>query len=256
MAGYAGAVMLLNTFVQCLLLMGTARLCRCSVPWQNLLLGGVVGGLYAGACLLTRFAFLGASLWRMLVYAAMSVLSFGITLETVRCGAIFVLLNMALEGITVGLGKDNLQYCLIAMLALGLLCFLGFQRKNGGGAYIPVELMYKGRECRLTALQDTGNLLTDPLSGQSVLVVDAKTAGNLTGLTAEELAKPLETMVTAALPGLRLIPYKTIGQGGAFLLALRMQGKIGNRAGNFLVAFAPEGFSGEGKYQALAGGIA
>lgn len=255
MAGYAGVVMLLNGVVQCLLLVGTARLCRQIVPWQSILLSGSVGGLYAGICLLSKFAFLGATYWRLVVFSIMAILSFGITLETVRCGAVLVLLNMALEGITIGLGANNLVCCLLAILALGILCFLGFRRKGDTGTYIPVELFYNGRDYCLTALQDTGNLLRDPLSGQSVLVIDAATAGGMTGLTAEQLSRPLETMVSMPIPGLRLVPYKTIGQGGAFLLALRIRGKIGNKPGDLLVALAPESFSG-GRYQALAGGIA
>ena len=255
MAGYAGVVMLLNGVVQCLLLVGTMRLCRQAVPWQNVLLSGSVGGLYAGLCLLSKFAFLGATHWRLVVFSIMAILCFGIALETVRCGAVLVLLNMALEGMTTGLGENNLLYCIFAILALGLLCFLGFRRKEDAGTYIPVELFYNDQEYCLTALQDTGNLLKDPLSGQPALVIDAATAGVVTGLTSEQLARPLETMVNASVPGLRLIPYKTIGQGGAFLLALRIRGRVGNKTGSFLVALAPESFSG-GKYQALAGGIA
>lgn len=255
MAGYAGVVMLLNSLVQCLLLLGAARLCQQFIPYQNLLLSATVGGLYAGTCLLSRFAFLGAVSWRILIYVIMAVLACGFLKDTVRYGAVFLLLNMALEGITTGLNRDNKLYGILGILALGILCFLGFhRRKNGSGGYVPVELFYEGEEHRLLAFQDTGNFLTDPMSGQSVLIIDAVTAGRLTGLTAQQLAKPLDTLVNIALPGLRLIPYKTVGQGSSFLLALRMQGKIGNKAGKFLVAFAPEVFSG-GKYQALAGGV-
>ena len=255
MAGYAGAVMLLNTLVQSLLLMGAARSCLRFVPWQKILLSGMVGGLYAGVCLLSRFAFLGAVPWHLVVLAVMVMISFGITLDSLRCGAVFILLNMALEGITTRSGRGGPMGYIFAVLIIGVLCFLSFHRKNKGGSCIPVELFYKGKECRLTALWDTGNMLTDPLTGESVLVVDAGTAGDLTGLSIEQLAKPLEAMVSLQIPGLRLIPYKTIGQGGAFLLALRMQAKVGDKAGRFLVAFAPETFSAKGKYQALMGGI-
>ena len=255
MAGYAGVVMLLNSLVQSLLLLGTARSCHCFVPWQKILLSGMLGGLYAGVCLLSKYAFLGANSWRMVVLVVMVILSFGFSRESVRSGAVFVLLNMALEGITLGSGQNNPAMIAFAVLIIAVLCFLSFRRRNGGGMYIPVELFYMGEQYRLTALHDTGNMLTDPLTGESVLVVDANTAGNLTGLTAQQLAKPLEAMMNQSHPGLRLIPYKTIGQKNSFLLALRMQGKVGEKAGKFLVAFAPEGVFGDGKYQALAGGV-
>jgi iron complex outermembrane receptor protein len=70
-------------------------------------------------------------------------------------------------------------------------------------------------------------------------------------LSADQLRKPLETI--GLLPGLRLIPYKTIS-GRGFLLAMPMQNvKIGSYRGSSLVAFSPESI-GNGNYQALTGG--
>ena len=109
---------------------------------------------------------------------------------------------------------------------------------------------------RLTALQDTGNSLIDPLTGRSVLVVGADVAKKLLGLTREQLSMPAEAIVSAGVPGLRLIPYRTVGQAGGMLLGLRLQDvKIGHWKGSSLVAFAPEGLSEEGAYQALTGGV-
>ena len=62
----------------------------------------------------------------------------------------------------------------------------------------------------------------------------------------------LEAM--GVLPGLRLVPYHSVGKS-SFLLAIRLQNvKIGSWQGSSLVAFAPEGLSKEGAYQALTGG--
>ena len=100
------------------------------------------------------------------------------------------------------------------------------------------------------ALRDTGNCLIDPITGGSVLVIGAQAAEKLTGLTAGQLKDPLRTM--GQLPGLRLIPYKTIGNTG-FLLALKIpEAKIGNRQGSTIVAFSPLILGTN--YQALTGG--
>lgn len=255
MAGYAGMVMLLHSLVQCLLLAGTARLCQRPFRWWDLVLSASAGGLYAGVCLLSRWEFLAATPWRLAVYILLSVLTFGISLETVRCCAVFILLNMALEGIITGFRGDNLLYWALGLISLGVLCTVGFGRNKRSGQYVPVELCYNGSQLRLTALRDTGNMLTDPMTGMPVLVVDADTAYQLIGLTRQQLCSPLETMIGAPVPGLRLVPYRTVGQGKSFLLALRMQAKLENKAGKYLVAFAPELFSGERTYQALAGGF-
>jgi hypothetical protein len=78
-------------------------------------------------------------------------------------------------------------------------------------------------------------------------------ARQLTGLTLTQLQKPAENI--GSLPGLRLIPYRAVGQSSGLLLALRLPCVIGTWKGNSLVAFAPEGLSPDGAYQALTGGI-
>jgi len=131
MVGYAGMVMLLHMLVQCLLLLGTARLCQRPASWWNLILSGSVGGLYAGACLLSQWGFLSTTPWRLAVYILLSLLSFGIRIETLRCCAIFILLNMALEGIITGFGGDGFLYCALGIVSLGALCTLGFYKGKG-----------------------------------------------------------------------------------------------------------------------------
>ena len=75
-------------------------------------------------------------------------------------------------------------------------------------------------------------------------------AEKLTGLTEAAFSNPVSAM--GMLPGLRLIPYQTVGNTG-FLLALSLQSvKIGDKKGTALVAFSPRIFGKH--YQALTGG--
>ena len=116
-----------------------------------------------------------------------------------------------------------------------------------------MELNYGDQKVKLTALQDTGNTLRDPVTGNSVLVVAGTVAQRLLGLTESQLRNPVESVGT--VPGLRLISYRAVGQPGGMLLALRLpQVKIGKWQGSSLVAFAPDGLSVDGSYQALTGG--
>ena len=105
------------------------------------------------------------------------------------------------------------------------------------------------------ALCDTGNQLRDPVTGEHVLVVGAQVAGELLGLTARQLANPADTLMTAKIQGLRLIPYTTVGRSRGLLLAVRMKDiRVDGRRTDALVAFAPEGLGENGGYQALTGG--
>lgn len=248
-------VMLLNFFVHWLLLMGTNRLCGYALSPGRTALGGLLGGIYAGACLLPETAFLGNLLWRITALALMALLAFGMYRSSIRKTVLFCLLSMALHGIIYCLGSNNVWSVVAGVGIVSLLCVLVFRGRIGSNPYVPVELTYKGKNLKLTALQDTGNSLCDPVTGSPVLVVDKDTAVLLTGLSPDQLRKPVETMGT--IPGLRLIPYRSVGTENGLMLGLRLQDvKIGSWKGSRVVAFAPGSLSMAGEYQALTGGAA
>lgn len=249
---YIDGVFILNFLVDFLLLLAASRLCGYPIKAYRAALGGGVGAVYAVCCLLPGFYFLGNILWRVVSLMAVAVVAYGLTKSTLRRGLVFAFLSLALGGAVLGLGRGGFVGIVSAAGVLCLLCFFGFRGRIGGTTYIPVELSYGQTHLHLTALQDTGNTLRDPITGKQVLVVGADVALQLTGLTREQLRKPVESV--GVLPGLRLIPYHTVG-GNSFLLAMRLQNvKIGPWQGSTLVAFAPDGLSSEGAYQALTGG--
>lgn len=251
---YLDGVMVLNFLVDFLLLMGAARLCGFPARLGKCALAALVGGVYAGICLLPGCYFLGNMLWRTVSLAAMAIIAFGCTYSAIRRGLVFAFLSYALGGLVMDIGKGGFAGILIAAGALFVLCAVGFRSRPGGNAYLPVELSYGEKRLRLTALRDTGNTLIDPVTGGQVLVVDASVAEKLTGLTPAQLRCPVEAMGT--IPGLRLIPFHSVGKNGGFLLALKLKNvKIGTWQGSTLVAFAPEVFGKEGAYQALTGGV-
>lgn len=253
MTVYIDGVLLLNFLVDFLLLLGAGRLCGFPVKAGRALAAGALGGVYAAVCLLPGFAFLGNFLWRMVSLGAMAVIAYGFSFSALRRGLVFAFLCLALGGAVLGIGKGGIVGIVSAAGVLCLLCCIGFRGKLGGAAYVPVEVKYRGTHLALTALQDTGNTLRDPVTGQQVLVIGADAAGKLLGLTQAQLKNPVGSV--GAIPGLRLIPFHSVGSSG-FLLALRLQDvKIGNWQGSTLVAFAPERLSREGAYQALTGGV-
>lgn len=257
MTVYVDLVMLLNFLVDFLLLMGTNSLCGRPPGWKRAALAAALGGVYGGACLLPGFHFLGNTLWRLVSLALISGIAFGFSVSGLRRGIVFVLLSMALGGIALGLGSSGVVSLIAAAAGVFLMCFLGFRNKLGAASYVPVELRYGGKSVQLTALCDTGNTLRDPVTGKPVLVVGAQIAQQLLGLTPQQLQSPAAAVTEAPLPGLRLIPYRAVGQPGGLLLALRLpQVRIGTWKGSSLVAFAPDGLSADGEYQALTGGMA
>lgn len=252
---YLDLAVLLNFLVDGLLLMGTNRLAGHPPNWRRCALAAAVGGMYAGVCLLPGFCFLGHGFWWLVFLALMGRIAFGPDRSGwKRCG-LFVILSMSLGGMALGMGRTGFPVLLLGGGLLWLLCGIGFAGPVGR-EYVPLEIRHLERVVRLTALRDTGNTLRDPITGEPVLVIGADTARELTGLTAAELRSPLETAGKGRISGLRLIPYRAVGQPAGMLLAMRFADvRLGKWQGAAVVAFAPDRIGGNDGYQALTGGV-
>jgi len=167
----------------------------------------------------------------------------------------FILLSFAMEGVVNGAGDGSAWTAVLSAVLVIALCIFAFRNGLERGCYVPVELSFGGKHIKLTALRDTGNILRDPITGASVLVVDFKISQQLTGLSRQQLRQPIEVMRQPPFPGLHLIPYKTVGQSMGLILGVRISSvRIGSWQGGLTVAFAPEEFSSIGEFQALTGG--
>lgn len=256
MGVYLDLVVILNFLVDFLLLLGTNRLAGYPLGAARAAMAAGLGGVYAGACLLPAFRFLGNTLWRLVSLGLMGAIAFGMDRGNLRRCVLFVLLSMALGGVALGLGSGSFFALVTAAGAVFVLCLVGFQGKADGRQYVPVTLTHGGKSVRLMALRDTGNTLRDPVTGEQVLVVGVNAAESLTGLTRKQLQSPVETLASGAVPGLRLIPYRAVGQSQGMLLALRVDDAVvGKKRQSVLAAFAADGLGeGNGEFDALTGG--
>ena len=251
MLDYKFFLFFLSIAVDLLLLLAANCLCGYPSKIGRTLCAGILGGIYSVWCMIPDFAFLGSFWWRLIFLGLIGITAFGITLHAIRRITIFIFMSFALSGVMTGIEQGGYMDLLSAAGILVLLCFFGFRGRLGGSGYLPVELSYGDTHLQITALQDTGNTLRDPITGRQVLVIGADVAEKLVGLTPRQLKSPVESI--GALPGLRLIPYRTVGEN-SFMLAIHLpKVKIGQWQGGTLVAFAPNCLSPEGAYQALTG---
>ena len=252
---YLDLVMLLNFTVDWLLILGANRLAGFSPGGWNSVAGAAIGGVYSGVCLLPGFAFLGRPLWRMASLCCICTVGFGLQRGNWRRWGIFLLLSMALGGIAVGVGRTGFFGLLLSGLGLFILCAVAFGGGIGGRQYVSLGIPGIGGEVHVTALRDTGNCLRDPITGENVTVIDGRYAKILVGLSLEQIGDPMKTLAEGTHTGLRLIPYRTVGNGGRFLLARRFSDvDVGGKKQALLLAFSPEEFGRKEAYQALIGG--
>lgn len=252
---YLDLVMLLNFLVDFLLLLGANRLAGFPAqPWRSAG-AALLGAVYSGACFLPGFRFLGNILWRGVSLCLISVIAFGVNASTWKRGGLFLLMTMAMGGIALHIGRGDMISIVLCAVVCLFLSLVSFGGQAGGREYVPLQIASGDKTASLIALKDTGNTLKDTLTGEPVLVISASVAERLTGLTPEQLKDPLETLSKHIVPGLRLIPYHSVGNAGGFLLAKRFDDVvIAGKRKSTLVAFAAEGLGNGEIYQALTGG--
>lgn len=249
MRGSGEWVVFFSFLVNFLLLLGTNRLLMYPGFPLRCALAALFGGAWSGACLIPGFAFLGCWYWRLVGMGLTAFFAFGYSGG--KRYPLFLLLKLSVEAVAAWMGKGDVVSLALGGLVMWSLCRYPMAEQR----LIPLTLRYGGNTLRLTALRDTGNTLRDPVSGDPVLVIGPEAAMALTGLTRQQLDSPLETLRQRPIPGLRLIPYKAVGQGSGMLLGTRLEEvRSGGRRLRTVVAFAPEGLGTEEGYQALTGG--
>lgn len=249
---YVIFAVILQWSVDVLLLLAAKRFSGHPIKSRRCLMSAFIGSCFTALSMIPGLFFLQGNWWWLIRLGLINYFAFGISKKNVHLWVLFIIFQLALRGVT-GQQVKPIRQVLFAACAFSVLVISGACRKCCGRKLIPVEVTYKGKTLCLTALEDTGNLLTDPVTGQSVPILDAPSAQRLTGLSHQQLTNPIETI--GALPGLRLIPCKTVS-GGGMLLAMRLpRVKIGEECISALVAFSPEILDPQNSYQMLTGGI-
>lgn len=275
---YVDTLFLLNAVVDYLLLLCSARLA--GEPLERLRFAGAaaLGGGYAVALFIPGWEFLYHPLCRVSVAVLMVLIAFARSRRLLRQAVVFFALACAFgggvlavgllggQGLTLGSGVfySAIDIKTVLVSAAGCygalsLCFRNWGRHSAArGELKPVRLEFSGRTLELTALMDTGNTLTDPVTGRRVLVAEGASLSPLfpeVGQTLLDPAAGLEQF-NRRWPGrFRLIPYRAVGTERGLLLAARLDRVEvdGEEQVGALVALSPNPVSDGGSYQVLAG---
>lgn len=279
---YLDTLFALNALMDYLLLLASARLAGEVLHRGRMVLGSVLGGAYAAAVCLPGMDFLAHPLCKVGCAVLMVVVGLGATRRLLRQTVIFFLLACALgggvlaialiggRGMSLGGGViySGMDLKTVLLSAAGCYVVLTlFMNRSGrhsaaAGELVPVGLQIGGRQISLTALVDTGNTLSDPVSGRGVLVAEWDSVVSLIPeLEWEDLTDPahgLTRLNTGRWRGrFRLLPYRSVGVECGMLLAVRPDRvKVGDRqCKDMLVALSPTAVSDGGGYRALVGDL-
>ena len=278
---YVDTLFLLNALVDYLLLLADARLAGEPLRRWRFALGAVLGGLYAVAIFLPGLGFLAHPLCRIASAALMLLAAYGGSGRLLRQGVLFVVLTCAFGGGVVAIGLlggtglslgngvfysslDLKVVLLSAAVCYGVLTMV-FQRlarhSTASGELVDIKLYLGERMVSLTALIDTGNTLTDPVSGRPVMVAEGERVAPLFPKdhrpAPDDLRDPAAALTRLGTgewrSRFRLLPYRSVGVDRGLLLAVRTDDLEGNgwERGPILVALSPTPVSDGGGYQAL-----
>ncbi len=258
---YLDELWAVNALTDWLLLALTARLLGVPFPRWRGILAAALGGLYAAACVLPGLGGLAAPWWKLLASLGLCLTAFGaeglrrswgafLALSagfagTVLAAAMLSGLQLAPGGVMAGISLRLLGLCFGVCWA-GVRLFLAGLARRREGRIMDAELRLGDRRVTLRVLRDTGNGLTDPVSGRPVLVADPDALFPLLGLRV-----PPETLSDAGalfallskqpvlVSRLRLVPYAAVGAGG-LLCCLRPDGaNVDGREIRLLAAVSP-----------------
>lgn len=280
---YVDSVFVLNTVMDYLLILSTARLAGVPLRRKRYLLAALAGGAYAVAVFLPGGAFLAGTPVKLAAGVLLALLAYGGEEKLLRLTLLLFAVSCGFAGCVLALGllagsavpmvngvfytDVNAKVLVIATAAAYLVLTVVFRAaaKHGvGGELVPVRICISGRTLELTALWDSGNALRDPSGGLPVLVLAPHALNNvLPGevqklLTPEALGAPADLLapLRRAAPELRphLVPYHAVGVPGGLLLTLRTDWTeiAGTRYPGLSAAISPTAL-GTG-YTALWGG--
>ena len=226
---YADSLFLSNLMADYLLCLCSARICALPLRRLRYFMAALLGAAYSVLVFVPGFAFLGAALWKAVFGGLMALIAFAGERRAPACAGVFLALSAALGGalwaLELNFGYIRLDLRLLTLyflLAYGALRLIFSAAPGASGHGVKeLEIHLLRRSCRLCAMEDSGNCLTDPLSGAPVAVVCPQAVRELFGSAAPllDISDPVELISSAAafpeLAGrLRLIPFSALGGGG------------------------------------------
>lgn len=258
---YLDSLLLLNFILDYLLLLLTGRVAGAVLCRGRLALAAALGSAYAALSVLAGASFWAHPLIRVCVGVGMVLVGYGHCRRLFRLVLLFFALSAALGGglyalellgITVTLDAPSIL--LFAAGAYFLLSLAGRKlARHAPGELRQVDISLGEHKVRLTALVDSGNTLTDPMTGAGVLVAQGERLAPLLPPEAD-YKRPCQSFPALQDPRrFRLLPYRAVGVEGGLLLAVKADGVRvdGKELGQRLVALSPTPVSDGGGFDAL-----
>lgn len=209
---YIDVLFLVNFLMDYILLLIARRILKCPATHGNICLGAFIGALFTCVVVSLQIPYTFVKLFLFHGFINIVMIIIGLKIRGIR-KCIKAFLTIYISGFLMGgvLGfiyqymggyiEVGSLFLVIAIacyyIAIGLLSFL-MKILRFGNYYCQVILILGEKQCKTQAIVDTGNHLTDHLTGKAVSIIGKETAEKL-----------LENNYPDKI---RFIPYRTIGK--------------------------------------------
>lgn len=270
---YADSLFFLNFIIDYLILLAGGRICSQPLRRRRIALAAAAGGVYALLAVIRPAVFAPAPV-KLLTGALLVLIAFGPHRLYLRTLLVFFAVSAAFAGAVYaarslsGSGVSGHMYIPVSARVLVLsfaisyavltLVFSGSGRRAGRSLH-RICIVLGGRSAELTALLDSGNELTDPMSGAPVVVAEGSAllplfpACSGSQLSGDALAV-FQTLSDCApfKGGLRLIPCSCAAGGTSLLVCFTADSvTVDGVRRSAAVALSVNPLSADGTYQSL-----
>ncbi len=237
---YVDVLVLLNSIISLFLILITSSILRCSPGAGRVAAGTFLGGAYS---LLIFAPDMGVFLSLIVkILLCVSVVSAVFKPSGVRylikCLSVFAVVNFAFAGLMMGVkllvlpegleyrnGAVYFDFGFIPLMLAVILCYVLTLLFNALSSKTRAEQIYdvslqSGDKCvNCRGLLDTGNTLTDPFTGEGVMVIDKKTAekiadGDILKFIDSVHTGNIESAAENHIRGTRVLPFSSVGGRG------------------------------------------
>ena len=235
---YLDVLILINLYVTYFQILAVAAFTHRKTVWYRKLSAAGIGAVASLSIFIPQEMVLTLTLLKIFLCALIAFVTFGYT--GFRAYAVSVLFLMLVSFVFSGLmlcvwlfaapmkmlfingtvyfGIDTMTIILSTCAAYGVVRIIRYiLDKNGktDGKYT-VIIKNNGRECRLSALADSGNGMVDCFSGLPVIVCRRDMCADVSppAIDMIENNSDISEIGTQMIKGVRIMPFSTVGKGG------------------------------------------
>ena len=235
---YLDVLILINLYVTYFQILAVSVFTHRKTVWYRKLSAAGIGAVASLSIFIPQEMVLTLTLLKIFLCALIAFVAFGYTgFRAYAVSVLFLMLvSFVFSGLmlcvwlfaapmkmlfingTVSFGVDTMTIILSTCAAYGVVRIIRYiLDKNGktDGKYT-VIIKNNGRECRLSALADSGNGMVDCFSGLPVIVCRRDMCADVSPPAIEmiENNSDISDIGTQMIKGVRIMPFSTVGKGG------------------------------------------